>query len=109
MLVALALPQLEDAAALTGLLLIEGVAYGLYFTIAQATIAGYADGSSRGAALGMYGTVTGVGDSLLPFFLGIVADAFGLYVVFYVVGALLALGAGLMARVALPLSITTGE
>lgn len=109
MLVALALPQLEGAAALTGLLLIEGVAYGLYFTIAQATIAGYADGSSRGAALGMYGTVTGVGDSLLPFFLGIVADAFGLFTVFYVVGALLALGAGLMARVALPISINTGE
>jgi MFS family permease len=109
MIVAFALPQLDYVVILASLLITEGVAYGLYFTIAQATIAGYADESSRGAALGMYGTVTGIGDSLLPFFLGIVADALGLYSVFYIVGALVALGAGLMARVALPISINTEE
>ena len=109
MVVALALPQLESAAILGALLITEGVAYGLYFTIAQATIAGYADEASRGTALGMYATVTGVGESLLPFFLGIVADAFGLYRVFYIVGVLIAIGASLMARVAKPISIKTGE
>lgn len=99
--IAFSLPQAQHSLILACLLIGEGVAYGVYFTIAQATIASYAGESSRGAMLGMYGTITGVGDSLLPFFLGIAADAFGLNSVFYITGSLFILSLILMGRVSL--------
>jgi MFS family permease len=98
---AFVLPQLKDPALLTGLLLSEGVAYGLYLTIGQTLITEYADEASRGAALGMYSTATSIGGSLLPFFLGVVADLSGLTTIFYLTGGLLALGIIFMIRVSL--------
>lgn len=91
-IVAFALPQSANPTMLMLLLIGEGVAYGLYLTSGQTTIAGHADPSSRGAALGVYMAAASVGDSVAPFFLGLVADRLGIYSVFYGVGSLAALG-----------------
>ncbi|MBI1880089.1 MAG: MFS transporter [Chloroflexi bacterium] len=91
-LVAFSLPQFTNPTMLMLLLIGEGIAYGLYLTSGQTTIAGHADESSRGAALGMYMAAASVGDSVAPLFLGMVADRLGINSVFYVVGGLAAMG-----------------
>jgi MFS family permease len=98
-LVAFALPQSATTTLLMLLLMVEGVAYGLYLTSGQTIVAGQADPSSRGAALGMYMAAASVGDSVAPFFLGVIADRLGLITVFYVVGGLALLGVAVMARI----------
>ncbi|GIK42850.1 MAG: multidrug resistance protein [Chloroflexota bacterium] len=98
-IVAFALPQSGNATVLMLLLMVEGVAYGLYLTSGQTTVAEHADPSSRGAALGMYMAAASVGDSVAPFFLGIVADRLGIITVFYVVGGLAVVGVIVMARI----------
>ncbi|MCL4300299.1 MAG: MFS transporter [Anaerolineae bacterium] len=100
-IVAFALPQSGNTSVLMLLLMVEGVAYGLYLTSGQTTVAEHADPSSRGAALGVYMAAASVGDSVAPFFLGIVADRLGLTTVFYVVGGLAVLGVIVMARILL--------
>jgi MFS family permease len=97
--VAFILPQGRQPLVLALGLIGEGVAYGVFMTISQDTIAGRATESSRGAALGMYGTATSLGGNVLPFFLGLAADAFGIRSIFYIVGSFLALGTGVMAWV----------
>lgn len=98
-IVAFALPQSGNATVLMLLLMVEGVAYGLYLTSGQTTVAEHADPSSRGAALGMYMAAASVGDSVAPFFLGIVADRLGIITVFYVVSGLAVVGVIVMARI----------
>jgi MFS family permease len=91
-IIAFSLPQIVDPSLLVVLLAIEGVAFGLFLTSAQTTIATHADESSRGAASGMYMAAAAVGESTAPFILGFVADHFGLPTVFYVVATLVTLG-----------------
>ncbi|HXV43972.1 MAG TPA: MFS transporter, partial [Anaerolineae bacterium] len=91
-LVAFSLPQFADPTLLMFLLIGEGVAYGLFLTSGQTTIAEHADASNRGAALGVYMAAASVGDSVAPLFLGVVADRLGIHSVFYVVGVLAVLG-----------------
>jgi MFS family permease len=98
-IVAFLLPQFASPTILMFLLIGEGVAYGLFLTSGQTTIAEYADQSSRGAALGIYMAAASVGDSVAPLFLGIVADRWGIYSVFYIVGGLAVLGVMTMARI----------
>ncbi len=98
-IVAFSLPQFASPTILMFLLIGEGVAYGLFLTSGQTTIAEHADESSRGAALGIYMAAASVGDSLAPLFLGVVADRLGIYSVFYIVGSLAVLGVVAMARI----------
>lgn len=98
-LVAFSLPQLTDPTLLTVLLTVEGVAFGLCLTSAQTTIASHADGSNRGAALGLYMAAASVGDSAAPIFLGWIAQMLGVKSVFVVVGSLVALGTVVMAAI----------
>lgn len=98
-LVAFSLPQLIDPTILTILLTVEGVAFGLFLTSAQTTIASHADESSRGAALGLYMAAASVGDSVAPIFLGWVAQMLGVRSVFFVVGSLVGLGTFVMATI----------
>jgi MFS family permease len=98
-IVAFSLPQFASPTMLMLLLAFEGIAYGVYLTSGQTTIAGHADESSRGAALGMYMAAASVGDSAAPLFLGIVADRLGITSVFYIVGSLAALGVVSMALI----------
>ena len=76
-IVAFSLPQFASPTILMFLLIGEGVAYGLFLTSGQTTIAEHADESSRGAALGIYMAAASVGDSVAPLFLGMVADRLG--------------------------------
>jgi len=99
MIFAFALPRTESPVFLMGLLIAEGVAYGLYLTIGQTLITTYAAESSRGTALGTYATVTGVGGSIMPFFLGSIADISGLASAYYVTGGLVIVGIVLLAWV----------
>jgi MFS family permease len=98
-LVAFLLPQFADPTLLMFLLIGEGVAYGLFLTSGQTTIAKHADASNRGAALGVYMAAASVGDSVAPLFLGVVADRLGIHSVFYVVGSLAVLGVIAMTRI----------
>lgn len=97
--VAFVLPQLADPTLLTIFLTVEGVAFGLFLTSAQTTIAGHADESSRGAALGLYMAAASVGDSVAPILLGWVATLLGVRSVFFVVGGLVGLGTVVMAAI----------
>ena len=97
-LVAFSLPQSVQPPVLMIFLIGEGIAYGLFLTAGQASIAEHADEANRGTALGVYNAAASVGDSIAPFFLGILADAWGVRSVFYVVGALTLLGVVMMAR-----------
>lgn len=95
--VAFSLPQSANPAPLMALLMVEGIAYGLYLTAGQTAMAQHADESSRGAALGIYMAAASIGDSVAPLFLGMVADRLGITAVFYIVGSLALLGVVSMA------------
>lgn len=98
-LIAFSLSQVANPTFLILLLSGEGVAYGLFLTSGQATIAEHAGASNRGTALGTYMASASVGDSLAPLFLGAVADMLGIKSVFYIVGGLALLGVMLVARI----------
>jgi MFS family permease len=98
-IVAFLLSQFTSPTVLIVLLGGEGIAYGLYLTSGQATIAKYAAEGSRGVALGTYMASASVGDSIAPLFLGMVADALGIQSVFYIIGSLALFGLIFMARI----------
>jgi MFS family permease len=98
---AFSLPHFTDPLILMLLLIGEGVAYGLFLTSGQTTVAEHAHESSRGAALGMYMAAASVGDSVAPLFLGLAADRLGITSVFYIVGSLAVAGVIAMARILL--------
>jgi MFS family permease len=108
-IVAFSLPQLANPTLLMLFLIGEGVGYGLYLTSGQTTIAGYANESSRGAALGVYMAAASIGDSVAPLFLGMLADQLGIKSVFYMVGGLALLGVVLMSRILMRRRGATGE
>lgn len=73
-------------------LIIEGIGYGAFLASAQAFVAEQTVPATRGAAIGFYSMTGGIGNTLAPLALGVVADIFGLVSVFYVSGALIAAG-----------------
>lgn len=91
-LVALVLPQFAHPTGWMLLLSCEGVAFGLFLTAGQTTVAAQANESNRGAVVGVYMAAASVGDSFAPLFLGLIADRLGIVSVFYVVGGLALLG-----------------
>jgi MFS family permease len=99
--VAFALVQLTTPIALTVLLVVEGVAYGLFVVSAQATVSTQAK-ASRGAALGAFMAAAAVGDSFVPLLLGPLADALGIQSVFYVVGGIIVVGIGVIIYILYP-------
>ncbi len=91
-LVALVLPQFAHPTGWMLLLSCEGIAFGLFLTAGQTTVAAQANESNRGAVVGVYMAAASVGDSFAPLFLGLIADRLGIVSVFYVVGGLALLG-----------------
>lgn len=100
-LVALVLPQFTHLTGWMVLLSCEGVAFGLFLTAGQITVASQANESNRGAVVGVYMAAASVGDSFFPLFLGLIADWLGIVTVFYVVGGLALLGVITMGRLLL--------
>lgn len=66
------------------LLVVEGIAYGVYLTAGQAFVAEHSSPTTRGSSIGVYTTAGSAGSTLGPIALGVLADLFGLTVVFWV-------------------------
>jgi DHA1 family tetracycline resistance protein-like MFS transporter len=73
-------------------LILEGIGYGAFLASAQAYIAEHTVEATRGAAIGFYSMTGGIGNTLAPLLLGVVADVFSLVAVFYVSGGLVLVG-----------------
>lgn len=82
----------EDRDLLILFLAIEGLAFGGYLVASQTFIADTFDSDVRGAAIGFNTTASGVGATLAPFALGLVADQWGVATVFPVTAGVVAAG-----------------
>jgi MFS family permease len=90
--------------ALTLLLVLEGIGFGIFLVTSQAAVAAASGAASRGAAVGIYWMAGAAGEVIGLVFLGVVAQAMGLIAVFGAVAAtslvscLVVAGLGLLAR-----------
>lgn len=91
-IVMLGLWQATTSAWFFALLAFEGFAYGGFMVSSQTFVTNQAREAVRGSAIGLYATATGLGATLAPLTLGVLADAFGLVNVFPVTAGLVALG-----------------
>ena len=73
-------------------LILEGVGFGALLAGAQAYLAEHTVPETRGAAIGFYSMSGGLGNTLAPLALGVVAGLFGLPAVFFVSGGAVAVG-----------------
>ena len=83
-------------AAMLAWLIVEGIGFGAFLTSSQAFVSENTIEATRGAAIGFYSMTGGLGQTLAPVALGIVADLLGLRAVFFVT-----CGLGLMALAAM--------
>ena len=93
---ALITPQLQSPALMMVFLVIEGISYGLYYTIGQLFAVNLSADVSRGLALGSYATFSGIGGGILPFFMGIIADAVTIERMFQLTSIPVFIGAAVM-------------
>ena len=77
-------------------LVIEGISYGLYYTIGQLFAVNLSADVSRGLVLGSYATFSGIGGGILPFFMGIIADAVTIERMFQLTSIPVFIGAAVM-------------
>jgi MFS family permease len=73
--------------ALTLLLVLEGIGFGVFLVTSQAAVAAAGGAESRGAAVGIFWMAGAAGEVIGLVFLGAVAQAFGLIAVFAAVAA----------------------
>tara|TARA_B100001964_G_C14248986_1_gene608901 strand:- start:257 stop:1384 length:1128 start_codon:yes stop_codon:yes gene_type:complete len=93
---ALITPQLQSPALMMVFLVIEGISYGLYYTIGQLFAMNLSADVSRGLVLGSYATFSGIGGGILPFFMGIIADAVTIERMFQLTSIPVFIGAAVM-------------
>ena len=93
---ALITPQLQSPALMMVFLVIEGMSYGLYYTIGQLFAVNLSADVSRGLVLGSYATFSGIGGGILPFFMGIIADAVTIERMFQLTSIPVFIGAAVM-------------
>ena len=79
-----------------GLLMLEGIAYGMFLVAGQSFVTKHAGPSERGAAIGLYGMASSIGGAVGPFVLGIVATWWGLPTVFALTALVILVGIGLI-------------
>ncbi len=87
--------------ALTGLLILEGVGFGIFLVCGQAAVAAASGPQNRGAAVGMFWMSGSVGELFGPIVLGVVAQSTGLIAVFQSVAVGVTCGAALIAAIGL--------
>jgi MFS family permease len=90
-------------------LIVEGVGYGAFLASSQAYLAENTVEETRGAAIGLYSMTGGIGNTLAPLALGLVAAAFGLDAVFFVAGGLTLIGIVAIGIVWLRIPARSGE
>ena len=91
-IVMLSIAHTDSPTMLTVLLALEGLAFGAYLVSGQTYLADNTEVENRGAAVGVYSTASSLGASVAPLILGLVANAYGVRVVFTVTGFVLAAG-----------------
>jgi MFS family permease len=77
----------SSSLALTLLLVLEGIGFGIFLVVSQAAVAAAGGAESRGAAVGIFWMAGAAGEVVGLVFLGIVAQALGLIAVFGAVAA----------------------
>ncbi len=77
-----AISQTGSALALGALLMLEGIAFGVFLVSGQSAVAASAAQGNRGASVGMFWMAGAIGDLFGPIVLGATAEAFGLVAVF---------------------------
>ena len=88
-----------SALALTALLILEGVGFGIFLVSGQAAVASASGPQNRGAAVGMFWMSGSVGELFGPVVLGVVAQSLGLIAVFQSVAVGVIGGAALIALI----------
>lgn len=87
---------------LTLWLMMEGLAFGVFLTSSQAYLAENTVPESRGAAIGFYSMVGGIGSSVAPLLLGFVGDIASLPTAFYIGAGSMLLGLATMILIWFP-------
>jgi MFS family permease len=93
----LAISRTASPVALTALLILEGVGFGIFLVSGQSAVAAAAGQRNRGAAVGMFWMAGSIGELFGPIGLGVVAQAMGVIAVFQTVAGAVACGAALVA------------
>ena len=93
----LAISRTSSPLALTGLLILEGVGFGVFLVSGQSAVAFTAGQTNRGAAVGLFWAAGSLGDFFGPIVLGVIAQTMGLIAVFQIVAAAVAVGGVLVA------------
>jgi MFS family permease len=99
----LAISRTASPLALTALLILEGIGFGVFLVSGQMAVAATAAQTNRGAAVGLFWMAGSIGDFFGPIALGFIAQERGLVAVFQtvavsvIVGAVLVAGLGMMA------------
>lgn len=92
----LAISRSTSPIQLTGLLVLEGVGFGVFLVTGQSCVASASSRSNRGAAVGMFWMAGSIGDFFGPLALGVIAQSFGLIAVFQSVSGAVLAGATLV-------------
>lgn len=92
MLVMFAIWTTQDVVWLTLILAVEGLAFGAYMVSSQTYLVEQTTPDVRGAAIGVNTTAGGLGTTLAPLLLGLVAAQWGVAVIFPITGAFLVAG-----------------
>jgi MFS family permease len=83
--------------ALTALLILEGIGFGVFLVSGQLAVAATAGQDNRGAAVGLFWMAGSFGDFFGPIALGVIAQEIGLIAVFQAVAGAVLVGAVLVA------------
>lgn len=93
----LAISRTSSPVVLTGLLILEGIGFGVFLVSGQSAVAFTAGQTNRGAAVGLFWAAGSVGDFFGPIALGVIAQTMGLIAVFQYVAGAVAVGGVLVA------------
>jgi MFS family permease len=91
-----AIAHTNSAGALTALLILEGVGFGVFLVSGQAAVATASGQHDRGAAVGLFWMAGSLGELFGPVALGVIAQTAGLIAVFQSVAGAVAVGAVLV-------------
>jgi MFS family permease len=97
-LVMFTLNQSRTATGLTLLLIVDGIAYGLFLTVGQSHVTALAGDGDRGRVMGIYTMAGSIGSAAGPILMGVLAEWFGLPAVFPLAAVVAAVAALILWR-----------
>ncbi|HSS94142.1 MAG TPA: MFS transporter [Candidatus Dormibacteraeota bacterium] len=93
----LSISRTSSPLALTMLLILEGIGFGIFLVSGQTAVASAAGRTNRGAAVGLFWMAGSLGDLFGPIALGVIAQELGLIAVFTTVAVVVVIGAVMVA------------